>query len=94
MGIRIGQLTVMKLRQTVFHDSDIVKKLFCRRTKAEDIATGIVAPASVNDSLQILHTHMLELEEKGLTPFFQLQSDASNHCSFTAFPSTINCRTP
>jgi hypothetical protein len=49
-----------------------VKKLFCRRVKAEDIVTGVVAPASVDDSLEILHRNMKELEEEGLTPCFKL----------------------
>jgi hypothetical protein len=84
----------MKLCQTAFPDSDTVKKFFSHRTKAEDIVTGVVASASVEDSLEILHRNMIELEEEGLTPCFQLASDASNHCPFMTFPSTINFRAP
>jgi hypothetical protein len=84
----------MKLCQTVFPDSDIVKKLFCRRTEAEDTVTEIVTSASVDDSLEIRHRNMIELEEEDLIPYFQHTNDASNHCPFLTYPSIINCRTP
>jgi hypothetical protein len=66
----------MKLRQTAFSDSDIVKKLSCGRTKAEAIVSGVLAPASIDDSLGILHRNMIEIEEEDLTPYFSIASDA------------------
>jgi hypothetical protein len=54
----------------VFPDSDIVKKLSCGRTKAEAIVTGVLAPASVDDSLGILLRNIIEAEEEDLTLLF------------------------
>jgi hypothetical protein len=53
----------MKLCQMVFSNSDTVKKLSCGRTKAEAIVTGVLAPASIDDSLGILHRNVIEIEE-------------------------------
>jgi hypothetical protein len=85
----------MKLFQLLFPDSDIVKKLSCGRTKAEAIVTGVLAPASVDDSLGILHRNMIEIEEEeDLTPYFSIASDASNHGSSKMFPVAITFWTP
>jgi hypothetical protein len=79
-----------KLCQMVFPDSDIVKKLSCGRTKAEAIVTGVLAPASVHDSLGILHRNMTEIEEEeDLTPCFSIESDLSNYGSSRMFPVAI-----
>jgi hypothetical protein len=53
-----------KLCQTLFPDSDIVRKLSRGRTKAETIVTGVLAPACVDDYLGILHRNMIEIEEE------------------------------
>jgi hypothetical protein len=73
----------------LFPDSDIVKKLSCGRTKAEAIVTGVLAPASVDVSLGILHRNMIEINEEDLTPYFSNASDASNHGSSKMFPVAI-----
>jgi hypothetical protein len=83
-----------KLCQTVFSDSDIVKKLSCGRTKAEAIVTGVLATASVDDSLEILHRNMTEIEEEDLTLYFSIASDASNYGSSRMFPVAIQFWTP
>jgi hypothetical protein len=78
----------------LFPDSDIVKKLSCRRTKAEAIVTAVLASAPVDDSLGILHRNMIEIEEEDLTPYFSIASDASNHGSSKMFPVAIKFWTP
>jgi hypothetical protein len=83
-----------KLCQTVFPDADIEKKLSCGRTKAEATVTGVLAPASVDDSLGILHRNMIEIEEEDLTPYFSIASDASNYGSSRMFPVAIIFWTP
>jgi hypothetical protein len=72
----------------------MVKKLSCGRTKAEAAATGVLAPASADDSIGILHRHMIEIEEEDLTPYFSIASDASNHGSSKMFPVAIKFWTP
>jgi hypothetical protein len=83
-----------KLCQTLFPDSDIVKKLSCGRTKAEAFVPGVLAPASVDDSVGTLHRNMIEIEEEDLTPYFSIASDASNHGSSKMFPVAIKFWTP
>jgi hypothetical protein len=83
-----------KLCQTVFSDSDIVKKLSCGKSKAEAIVTGVLATASVDDSLGILHRNMTEIEEEDLTPYFPIASDAFNYGSSRMFPVAIQLWTP
>jgi hypothetical protein len=73
----------------VFPDSDIVKKPSRGRAKAEAIVPGILAPASVDASLGILHRNMIEIEEEDLTPYFSIASDASNYGSSKMFPLAI-----
>jgi hypothetical protein len=73
----------------VFPDSDIVKKLSCSMTKAEAIVTGVLAPASVDYSLGILHRSMIEIKEGDPTPYFSIASDASNYGSSRMFPVAI-----
>jgi hypothetical protein len=78
----------------VFPDSDVVKKLSCGRTKAEAIVTGVLATASVDDSLGILHRNMTEIKEEDLTPYFSIESDASNYGSSRVFPVALQFWTP
>jgi hypothetical protein len=68
--------------------------LFCGKTNAEATVTGVLAPASVDDSLGILHRNMIEIEEEDLTPYFSITSDASNHGSSKMFPVAIKFWTP
>jgi hypothetical protein len=84
----------MKLCQTVFPNSDIVKKLSCSRTKAEAIVTGVLASASDHDSFGIIYRNMIEIEDEDLTPYFSIASDASNHVSSRMFPVAIKFWTP
>jgi hypothetical protein len=63
-----------------------MKKLSCGRTKAKAIVTGVLSPASVDDSLGILHRNMIEIEEEYLTPCFSIASNVSNHGSPKMFP--------
>jgi hypothetical protein len=63
-----------------------VKILSCGRTKDEAIVTGVLTPASVDDSLGILHRNMTEIKEDDLTPCFSIASDASNYGSSRIFP--------
>jgi hypothetical protein len=83
-----------KLCQTLFPDSDILKKVSCGRTKAKAIVTGVLAPASVDDSLGILHRNLIEVEEEYLTPYFSIASNVSNHSSPKMFPVATKCWTP
>jgi hypothetical protein len=71
-----------------------VKKLSCGRTKAEAIVTGVLAPASIDDSLGILHRNMIAVEEEDLTQYFSIASDASNHGSSKMIPVAIKFWTP
>jgi hypothetical protein len=77
-----------------YPDSDIVKKLSCAGTKAEAIATGVLAPTSVDDSSGILHRNMIEIEAEDPTPYFSIASDASNHGTSKMFPVAIKFWTP
>jgi hypothetical protein len=78
----------------LFPDSDIVKKLSCGRTKAKAIVPGVLAPASIDDSLGILHRNMIEIEEEDLTHCFSIASDVSNRGSSKMFPVAIKFWTP
>jgi hypothetical protein len=80
----------------VFPDSDVVKKLSCGRTKVEAIVTGVLAPASVDDFLGILHRNMTEIREEDITSYFSIASYASvsNYGSFRMFPVALQFWTP
>jgi hypothetical protein len=72
----------------------MVKKLSCGRTKAEATVTGVLAPASIDGSLGILHRNMIEIKEEDQTPYFSIASDASNYGSSRMFPVAIQFWTP
>jgi hypothetical protein len=72
----------------------MVKKLSRGRTKAKAIVTGVLAPASVDDSSGILHRNMTEIKEENLTPYFSIASDASNYGSSRMIPVAIQFWTP
>lgn len=52
-----------KLCQAFFPHSDIVKKLYCGRTKDEAILNCVLAPASFDDSMVILNWNMIDIDE-------------------------------
>lgn len=67
-----------------------MKKLVCGRTKDEAIVIGVLAPASFDDSIVILHWNMIDIEEKDIEPYSSIASDASNKGSSNMLPVEIS----
>jgi len=66
--------------------------MLCGRTKAKAIVTDVLAPVSVEKSIQELTSPMLAGGTH--TPFYSVASDASNHGSTKLFPLAVRYWTP